>query len=188
MSHCIINAFVSHPVGGDVEGNMKLIEEHCGWVYRYKPEAQPHAPYLLVLKFLDDNNPLDRERGTSFNREFFRSRFIDELWLFGNRISRGMWQEISWAREFGIPVIPMTSETQIELMREEIRVNDRFKLLVCGPNQICIGRYKGELEEDSRVVGIVADVNCRRHELWWGDIIALHPLHVPVESQKRLLC
>jgi hypothetical protein len=187
MSRGVINVFVSHPIGGDVVKNMELVEGCCGWIYQHKVDVQPHAPYLMALKFLDDDKAEDRERGIVFNREFFKSRFIDELWLFGNRISKGMWQEIRWAREFGIPVIPMTIATQIELMREEIAFNDRFRILLCGPNQICVGRYKGELEENSRVVGIVVDINCHKHELWWGDIVSMHPLHVPMESLKRII-
>lgn len=175
MSQDIINVFVSHPIGGDVARNMALVEEKCGWIFKYKPEVMPLVPYLMALKFLDDRNPDDRLRGISHNRQYFEEGFVDELWLFGDRISAGMWQEITWAREFGIPVIPMTTATQIGLMRAEITPNDRFKIQVCGPSQICIGRYRGELEEDSRVVGIVAEINCHVHEFWWGDIIFMFP-------------
>jgi hypothetical protein len=37
--------------------------------------------------------------------------YADEVWLFGDRISSGMKQEIGLALSLGIPVIPKTEET-----------------------------------------------------------------------------
>ena len=41
-----------------------------------------------------------------------RKGFIDELRLYGNRISTGMSHEVDLAFELGIEVVPMTEATQ----------------------------------------------------------------------------
>lgn len=181
----IINVYVAHPIGGDVAGNIALVERRCGIIFKTQPEIQPLAPYLMALKFLDDDNPADRSRGVSYNREFFSSRFIDEVWLFGSRLSAGMWQEVLWAREFGIPVIPMTHETQLALIGKEIPVGMPIQIGVCGPWQKGVGIYRGEMEQDGRTVGLFVEAYGRLHDLWWGDICYIHPAGVPVESKKR---
>jgi hypothetical protein len=185
MSNDILNVFVGHPIGGNVTQNVQLVEEECGRIFKYRPGVQPVAPYLLALKFLDDNKPLDRLRGVSYNREYFEARFVDELWLFGNRISTGMWEEVEWARMYGIPVIPMTNETQLDLIRKELSIGSPVQIGVCGPGQEGVGVYRGEREEEGRVVGLWVEAYGRLHDLWWGDIIYIHPASVPIESPKR---
>lgn len=186
MSQDILNVYVAHPIGGDVTRNMALVESECERIFKCMPHIQPLAPYLMALKFLDDGKPDDRLRGISYNREFFRSRFIDEVWLFGPRISAGMWQEIRWAREFGIPVIPMGSKLTLELVRGEISIGSPIQIGVCGPGQEGIGVYRGELEDDGSIVGLWVEAYGRLHDLWWGDICYIHPAGVPIESPKRL--
>lgn len=181
----IINVYVAHPIGGDVARNMALVEERCEILFKTRPEIQPLAPYLMSLKFLDDSDPSARHRGMLYNREFFRSRLIDEVWLFGDRISDGMWQEILWAREFGIPVIPMTRETELELVRRELSIGSPIQIGVCGPGQEGIGIYRGEMEEDGKIVGLFVEAYGRLHDLWWGDICYIHPSGVPIGSPKR---
>ncbi|MEN9338008.1 MAG: hypothetical protein RIQ41_322 [Candidatus Parcubacteria bacterium] len=181
----IINVYVAHPIGGDVAGNVLLVERRCEIIFKTQPEIQPLAPYLMALKFLDDNNPTDRLRGVSYNREFFKSNFVDEVWLFGNRLSAGMWQEVLWAREFGIPVIPMTRETQLGLIEKEISIGLPIQIGVCGPGQRGVGIYRGEIEEGGRVVGLWVEACGRLHDLYWGDICHIHPVGVPIESGKR---
>ena len=183
----IVNVYVAHPVGGDVVGNMRLVEKVCEGIFRNRPEVQPLAPYLMALKFLDDNNPAERLRGVSYNREFFASRFIDEVWLFGSRISAGMWQEVLWAREFGIPVLPMTTKTELDLVRRELSIGSPVQIGVCGPGQEGVGIYRGELVEDGNVAGLYVEAYGRLHDLWWGDICYIHPAGVPIKSKKRYI-
>jgi hypothetical protein len=45
-----------------------------------------------------------------------RNTKIDELRLYGKKISAGMWAEIRLARELGIEVRAMTKETTKELI------------------------------------------------------------------------
>lgn len=182
MSKAIINVFVSHPIGGDVKRNIELVRRICGYIFMNNPYILPLVPYLLALEFLNDNDPNDRLRGIAYNRQFFEEGFVDELWLYGDRISAGMWQEIGWAREFSIPVIAMTKETQLALLRKEISTGNVIQLLGCGPSLPCEAIFHRELEHEQ---GILIHTGGRDHDLTWGDVIWIHPKGVPVESIKR---
>ncbi|MEK7567551.1 MAG: DUF4406 domain-containing protein [Patescibacteria group bacterium] len=105
--------FIAHPIAGDIENNMKKSLQICEDVHT--KEIIPVAPYLVSLRYLNDNVIEDRELGKEANLECFHRRYLDELWLFGDKISSGMKEEILLARELGIPVIAKTEGTKIDL-------------------------------------------------------------------------
>ncbi|MFH1030753.1 MAG: hypothetical protein V1770_05875 [bacterium] len=45
---------------------------------------------MVSLQYLDDEVTEDRESGIDANLECFERGYIDELWLFGDFISKGM--------------------------------------------------------------------------------------------------
>jgi len=102
--------FIAHPIAGDIEGNVKKVLEICKSVHT--EDIIPVAPYLVSLQYLNDEVIEDRELGIVTNLECFRRRFIDELWIFGDKISSGMKQEIKVAQELNIPIIPQTEEVK----------------------------------------------------------------------------
>ena len=106
--------FIGHPVSGDIEGNVKKILAICDEVHTQ--DVVPVAPYLVSLQYLDDGVIEDRELGIEANLECFRRHFVDELWLYGDRISDGMKREIVEARQCGIPVIAKTDGTKRDLL------------------------------------------------------------------------
>lgn len=75
----------------------------------------PVAPYLVSLQYLDDEVIEDRELGMEANHECFRRQYVDELWLFGDKISAGMRAEIRLAQELNIPIIAKTDGTRRDL-------------------------------------------------------------------------
>ncbi len=107
--------FIGHPVGGDIKGNIEKVLKICSEVHTQ--EIIPVAPYLISLKYLNDEVIEDRELGMEANHECFRRRYVDELWLFGDKISAGMEKEISLAKEMNIPVVPKTEGTKRDLKR-----------------------------------------------------------------------
>jgi hypothetical protein len=48
----------------------------------------PIAPHLLFPQFLDDNCPVEREKGLAFGLALLEK--ADELWVFGTHQSEGM--------------------------------------------------------------------------------------------------
>lgn len=101
--------FIAHPIGGDIAGNVKKVLAICERVH--KDGCIPVAPYLVSLQYLDDTITEDRNLGIEANFACFHRRFIDELWLFGDRISEGMKEEIMLAMKLKIPIVPKTEET-----------------------------------------------------------------------------
>ena len=57
----------------------------------------------------------ERKLGIDYSFAYFRRKFIDELWLFGDRVSQGMKDEIEIARQLKIPIIAQTAATKKEL-------------------------------------------------------------------------
>lgn len=179
----MIIIYVAHPIGGDVARNIQLVENECGKIFQNQPGITPIAPYLFALKFLNDTDPSDRLRGISINKEYFTRGFIDEVWLFGNRLSDGMWEEVQWARVLNIPVVPMTDETHLDLIRKEIKIGDQVQVRVCGPGQEGVLTYLGEATEPGEAVVVQNQFGV--HSLCWGEILHLAPIGVPIDSSKR---
>lgn len=107
--------FIAHPINGDILGNTEKILKICREVH--DENTIPVAPYLVSLQYLDDKDPIERDLGIGANLETFHRGYIDELWLFGDRISTGMEQEVLLALSLGIIVIPKTEETEKDLQK-----------------------------------------------------------------------
>lgn len=107
--------FIAHPIAGDIKGNTIRVLTICEQIHSKK--IIPVAPYLVSLQYLNDDVIEDRELGILANIECFYRRYIDELWLFGNRISTGMKEEVILAFKIGIKVVAQTKETKRALRK-----------------------------------------------------------------------
>jgi hypothetical protein len=109
-----IVAYIAHPIGGDVAANMAKLQTIVREINMRKPHVVPFVPYAMDVMTTDDNIPDERQRGIDNTIELFNRAFMDELWLYGDRITRGMADEIVLAHRLNIPVKPQTRETFIE--------------------------------------------------------------------------
>ncbi len=92
--------FISSPFAGDVQRNIKNARRYCAFAVR--SGYIPFAPHLFYPQFLSDGDTDQRELGL-----FMGMVFLDgckEVWVFGERISSGMQQEIDRAEKRGIPI------------------------------------------------------------------------------------
>lgn len=105
--------FIAHPISGDISGNIKKVLGICKTLHT--SELIPVAPYLVSLQYLNDDIPEERDLGIAANFEMFHRHVVDEVWLFGDRISIGMKHEIGLARELNIPVFTQTEGTRRDL-------------------------------------------------------------------------
>lgn len=108
----MIVAYIAHPIGGDVENNLTRIRSIIYAINVNEPEVVPFAPYLGDCMALDDDIPEHRARGIKNDQELMKRGFIDEVRLYGNRISQGMKEEIYLALTLDIKIVPMTPETK----------------------------------------------------------------------------
>lgn len=65
--------------------------------------AIPIAPHLFFPQFLDDDNPNERQFGLEAGKQLIAE--CDELWYFGDRVSKGMVSEILKAKKENIRVV-----------------------------------------------------------------------------------
>lgn len=107
--------YIAHPISGDIAGNLKKILAIVREINLTEPDVVPFAHYWVDCHALDDTIPEERERGIKNDKTLLKAGFINEVWLYGDRISSGMLDEIKTANEAGTPVIAKTKETAILL-------------------------------------------------------------------------
>nr|WP_308625353.1 DUF4406 domain-containing protein [uncultured Eisenbergiella sp.] len=92
--------YIASPYAGDVESNAAFAIDACR--YAMEQEVTPVAVHLLYPRMLDDCVPAEREAGIRMGLRVLEA--CDELWLCGDRLSRGMKAELKEAGRLGIPV------------------------------------------------------------------------------------
>lgn len=110
-------AFISHPIGGDPEGNIDLIIEIIRDINLTRKDVIPFAPYIPDVMALDDDNEHERARGISNALNILSSGIVDELWLCGNTISQGMQNEIELSIKLGIKIVVMNVQIASEYFK-----------------------------------------------------------------------
>jgi hypothetical protein len=102
--------YIAHPISGDIHGNLEKIRLIVRKMNLEHSDIVPFAPYWVDCHALDDTVPEERARGIKNDTAFFQKGVIDEVWLFGDRISFGMQLEMDMAICMGIPVINHITE------------------------------------------------------------------------------
>lgn len=120
-------AYIAHPVGGDVENNLTLIREIVLKINLEEEDVVPFVPYYSDVVSMDDSNPEQRARGIKNNIHLLQ--FCDELRLYGDRISEGMWLEIAKARELNIPIRICSDNIPDNILEERAR-KQRLRVVI----------------------------------------------------------
>ena len=107
--------YISHQIGGNVTANLEHIEDIARELNLSKENVIPFAPYFLSAHCLDDDKINERARGIRNNVFWLESGMIDEVHLYGDRISPGMVEEVKLARLLKIPVVAKTPGTENDL-------------------------------------------------------------------------
>ena len=82
--------YICSPFSGKVKKNKKNARKYCR--FALEQHTIPFAPHLLFPQFMDDNSPEERQLAMFMN--MIMLGHCEELWVFGDRISAGMKQEI----------------------------------------------------------------------------------------------
>ena len=109
IKHAINEEYKSEVFLMDCMEGMKQFEDN----YFDLAVVDPLVPYLADLYALDDNVPNERQRGIKNDIAVLKSGLINEVWLYGDKISTGMQEEIKLAKELNIPIKAMSKETKI---------------------------------------------------------------------------
>lgn len=105
--------YIAHPISGDVAGNLRKIKQIVRMINLEYPDVVPLVPYYVDCLALDDSNPIERQRGIDNDTAILKSGLINEMWLYGDRISNGMRAEIELAKSMGMPVCSMSLGTAL---------------------------------------------------------------------------
>lgn len=84
--------FVCSPLAGDIKKNIYRARKYSRYVV--DQGHIPITPHIYFTQFLDDTDPEERQLGMDMGIKLLFA--CDELWVFGDRISKGMRHEIKW--------------------------------------------------------------------------------------------
>ena len=96
--------YICHPIKGDKKENLKNILKIVRIINLTMPEVVPLTNYFADCLALCDEIEEERQKGLYNDRKLLESGIVDELWVFGDKITEGMLSEIKTAQECGIPV------------------------------------------------------------------------------------
>lgn len=85
--------FISSPYRGDTEANTLKARRYC--LFAYQSGVVPVASHLHNTQFLDEAIPEERAEGMKLGIELLKR--CDEVWMFGERFSEGMLEELDMA-------------------------------------------------------------------------------------------
>lgn len=91
--------YICSPLGGNIEENLKRVKEYAR--YALKCGTAPVVPHFYAL-CLDDNNPKEREIGRAAGLSLLW--FCDEMWIFGDKVTEGMKDEIQFCINLNIHI------------------------------------------------------------------------------------
>ena len=97
--------YIAHPISGDVDGNVKKILEIVKSINFLNPFVIPFAPYISDVLALDDSIQEQREKGIANNIYILESGIVNELWVYGDNITKGIKKEIEIATANNIEVV-----------------------------------------------------------------------------------
>lgn len=100
--------YICSPFAGDVKTNVRMARLYSR--FAVKRGCVPVTPHLLFPQFLNDNNKSERELSLVMGKILLTK--CKEVWVFGDKISSGMSQEIKKAKWRGMPIRYFTADLQ----------------------------------------------------------------------------
>ena len=107
--------YIAHPIGGDVKGNIAKVLKIVRQINLTEKDVVPLAPYLADLLCMDDSNPEERQRGMLNDFAVIKSGMINELWIYGPKLSKGMREEIATAWNHNVIIVAKDPHTIIPI-------------------------------------------------------------------------
>jgi hypothetical protein len=104
--------YIAHPLSGDIKGNLKKVSGIIREINLRWNNVVPFAHYFVDCYALNDNILTERERGIKNDVALLEAGFINEMWLYGDKVSNGMKHEIELAKRLNIPVLSKSEGTK----------------------------------------------------------------------------
>lgn len=107
--------FICHPIAGDVEGNLANLCEIVKEINLNEPDVVPFVPYFCDCVAMDDSTPHERQRGIMNCNAIIATGIVKECRVYGNFITKGIFDEIQRFELLGVPIIGMN-----DIIKEKI--------------------------------------------------------------------
>lgn len=92
-------AYVCAPLAGDLKKNISNAKKFGKFLFdRGMAPVIPH----IYAEILDDKDPYDRELGMNADRSLLFK--CDEMWVFGDKLTKGMKEEIHFAKMINMKI------------------------------------------------------------------------------------
>lgn len=91
--------YVCSPLGGNVAQNIENAKRYGRYVL--SKGMAPVIPHFYAT-FLNDNNQDERELGMQAGKSLLFK--VDVLWIFGNKVTKGMKDEIRFAKKLNLEI------------------------------------------------------------------------------------
>ena len=91
--------YICAPLGGNVKENLQRVKKYTEYALRCG--TAPVVPHFYAL-CLNDDKPNERKLGIKAGQSLLW--FCDEMWVFGDIISKGMQKEIDFCRIMNIRI------------------------------------------------------------------------------------
>jgi hypothetical protein len=113
--------YICSALRGDMESNIMKARAYCEYAAR-EQGVIPIAPHIYLTQFLNDEIAEDRDFGLKAGLSLLSE--CEELWYFGDQITRGMTDEICFAIEHGIPVKYIPEHYYEKYLSERMNTNE----------------------------------------------------------------
>ncbi len=100
--------YICSPFAGDMENNINMARVYSRFAVRNA--CIPLAPHLLFPQFMDDS--VTAERSIALFMGMVLLGKCEQVWVFGNAISKGMAAEIEKAEKKNMPIRYFTEELE----------------------------------------------------------------------------
>lgn len=97
-------SYIAHPLGGDIKANIAKVQRIIRFINHSEPDTIPFCPWLADATSLDDDRLVDRVRGLSNALYCLEHCSVEELRLYGDKLTNGMEKEVEVALDLGIPI------------------------------------------------------------------------------------
>jgi len=119
--------YICAPLRGDIEQNIEFVRQKAQEVF-YQGDI-PICPHLMFPPIADATNPEQDETARKMGLELIRH--CDEMHVYGSEWTSGMWAEIKYAKQLGIPVIQekalIQSAKKVQKQKNSQKKSERCK-------------------------------------------------------------
>jgi hypothetical protein len=105
------NVMIAHPLfGKEEDANIIKILKICAEVH--SENIIPIAPFITTMAYLDEQFLVEKKVVEKLLFRYFQKRFVDEVWVFVDRLTKDVLTIVRQEFRFSVPVIAMSPQVK----------------------------------------------------------------------------